>query len=816
MKMIQYSYLLDIGLVLSLLHLACPQAKALTEVMDAFHFSTQQAAENSWVAQERSETVILPDSLFEGLQFICDFRNDPMRSFWDRTVQFDASGHSSFELTLRIDRPEAIRNFSLYLKSGNGWYICNKPLHNRGLQKLHFEKSDFTQEGHPQGWDALDTIRISIWKEASAKAKLHLFSLSARSNELILIQAVDSAPNNAERRYSKKMRLLLGAWLHHYRIEYGSLREDQISLPALSHTKLLILCYNPNPPPELMKYLTEFIAQGGKLMIFYSSSDVLADLMGLRLGDYIQSENTGRWTSFSFINPTKWKVPTQIYQNSMNLRLVYPKKHSSNRVIAFWNNKKNQSTRDPAWIESKHGLWMTHILLEGDIEKKRRMLLGLLSKTLPNLWETAALTAISKAGKVGPHENILEASEQFRDLAKATFFQKEVQQKLDKAQYLYLNMHSLFDAQQYPQVVTHYDKLSTLLAETYSIVQKPSANELRGVWDHDGVGWYPGDWEQSAQTLKKHGFNAIFPNMLWGGLAHFPSPHLPESMTYKKYGDQLKACIHAAHQHDIKVHLWIVCWNLSTAPKTFIERMKKEGRLQEDSNGESILWLSPSHPKNRKLLLDVCTEVLKTYPVDGLHLDYIRYPNSTAGFSPTSKEAFQKWLGKDPVHWPKSVQPGGPLQHAFQTFRTHEISSFVHELYDLVKQMRPEVQLSAAVLKEYPECIHTVGQDWGQWIKKGIIDFVCPMNYTQEPMEFSNYVDKHVHLPKAQHRIIPGIGVHSNQSTLNAEQVIEQIMVTRKSGSNGFILFDLNPTLRDEILPVLSKGTTRPVRKEGY
>ena len=100
-----------------------------------------------------------------------------------------------------------------------------------------------------------------------------------------------------------------------------------------------------------------------------------------------------------------------------------------------------------------------------------------------------------------------------------------------------------------------------------------SIPEFRAVWNHSGTGAFPGDWERSAKLLEENGFNAVLPNMLWGGSAHYASDILPRSETFKKYGDQIEQCCTAAKKHGLEVHVWKVCFNLSNAPKDFVEKL---------------------------------------------------------------------------------------------------------------------------------------------------------------------------------------------------------------------------------------------------
>ena len=156
------------------------------------------------------------------------------------------------------------------------------------------------------------------------------------------------------------------------------------------------------------------------------------------------------------------------------------------------------------------------------------------------------------------------------------------------------------------------------------------AHEGRAFWNHSGTGAYPGDWERTAKALQAGGFNMILPNQLWAGRADYPSKLLPQSETFRKYGDQVAQCVAAAHRHGLQVHVWKVNFNLGNAPREFVEKLRREGRTQVSAGGKATNWLCPSHPENFKLEVDTMLEVARMYAVDGLHFDYIRYPGRRA------------------------------------------------------------------------------------------------------------------------------------------------------------------------------------------
>jgi len=71
------------------------------------------------------------------------------------------------------------------------------------------------------------------------------------------------------------------------------------------------------------------------------------------------------------------------------------------------------------------------------------------------------------------------------------------------------------------------------------------------------------------------------------------------------------------------------------------------------------------------------------------------------------------------------------------------------------------VELSADVFGDYPVCRGTVGQDWVAWIDEGLLDFVCPMDYTESASRFEELVRAQSEFVAGRIPLVPGIGVAS-------------------------------------------------------
>ena len=417
---------------------------------------------------------------------------------------------------------------------------------------------------------------------------------------------------------------------------------------------------------------------------------------------------------------------------------------------------------------------MTHILSGEDSENKKRMLLALLGCYEKRAWKEAAQNAIAQIAGAA-------------DTAALTAAWK-------KGNYI--------------EVVLSADRIKRNVAMAGMRNQNFKDNEFRGVWNHSGLGLYPGNWNKTCRLLADSGVTAVFPNILWAGAARFPSKYVSQVDESKPFGDQLAQCVSAARAAGLETHVWKVCWNLAKAPKEFTEGMRKQGRLQKNNRGETLAWLCPSDPANISLELNTILEVLSRYDIDGVHLDYIRYPDDKACFCAGCRQRFENWSGQKVKNWPKDVAYG-KQSGSYKTWRSLQITEFLRNVRREMKKIKPQAKLSAAVYSKYPECIESVGQDWGLWLKEGLVDFVCPMDYLPTVSAFREILGNQMALQNGRKRIYPGIGATLSEGDLGSEVFLGQLRTLRERGAGGFILFDLNPSLAENFLPLIGKGTVR-------
>lgn len=773
--------------------------------VESFAYPSEKAARVAWRAIDQTPPVALNPG--GGLVFPCPFDTGRDRVYWDREVQLDLSKSTRLELDLACDQPAALRSLAIYLKSGNGWYIWNKPLPAAGRQRLSLPKSEFSVEGKPAGWHRIDRIRLSPWKGSPLATRIVAYRLTSHRDDLYVLKATGSARDATERIFSARVAERVSGWLSHAGVPHVLTTEDDFLRAGAATARLVVLPYNPMPNATLLGALKKVSARQGALIVCFSDSDALAQHMLVDLGGYLQSKETGRWAAMEFTEANAWRLPPKVYQQSWNIRMAHPKPEQG-RVIAYWMNALGQRQDEPAWIATSRGLWMTHVLLDDDRAGKERLLIGLLGHYDPGVWAAAAQEAAAQAGRVDDFPTLTASVDGIRRLARDGDQAEPVEARLRAALATHQAMRDHLAQGRHADVVDAADLVRRQLTEAYSMAQPVRHDELRGVWDHDAVGWYPGDWDRTCRELKEAGINTLFVNVLWAGLAHYPSKVIPSSDTNRRLGDQMKACLTAARKHGLKVHAWKVCWQVENAPPEWKEKFRKEGRLQQNADGTPVMWLNPAVPANRQLELSALEELARTYELDGIHLDYIRYPDSRACYAPASRRAFEAWRGSPVSTWPSAVRSGAGLAE-YQRWRASVITDFVREANQRIKAARPGLQLSAAVWGGYPDTVPSIGQDWATWLKEGYVDFLCPMNYTEDTFRFSALVQKQLALPGARGRIYPGIGITASESQLRPDEVVEQIATLRRLNATGFVLYDLSQTLRQNVLPVLRQGVTR-------
>ncbi len=773
------------------------------EPLDTFAYSDAAAAARAWVASSGTPAArIASDQGRPALVVELPFARDPKleRTIHDRSLAADLSPFGGFTLELVAEEPAAIGQVSLYFRSGKGWYAAGTNLAAKGRQTLQFSKAAFRIEGTPDGWQKVDGVRISFWRGAPRDAEVRLVRLAAVWNDVaVVIPSAAQRAGNRELSVAVQNAELVCDLLAEMGIPCDAIEDAPQLAAGLARRRLVLVPYHPALSPEAVGALARYVASGGKLVLCYQLPPQLGEVLGFGGAKYVRPERPDQFAEMRFEAPDVSGLPKAVRQNSWNITAAEPVGFHA-RVIGRWFDAQGQPTGQPAVLLSDRGAFFSHIVLGDDRPAKKQMLAAVLGALEPALWEAMLRAEQARWGRVGH----LASAEQVVRYVRASK-NAAAAERLQEAQARQAAMASHAEKREFAKAVELGRQAHELLAEAYLRATPSRWPEGRAFWNHSGTGAYPGDWDRTCRELRAAGFNMVLPNMLWGGLAHYASDVLPRSRTFAQYGDQIAQCVAAAHRHGIEVHVWKVNYNLSTAPKEFVEKMRQAGRTQVSADGSPVRWLCPSHPENVQLECESMLEVARKYDVDGLHFDYIRYPDGEACYCPGCRQRFEKQRGKPVARWPDDCYRG-PLRDEYRQWRCQQITRLVETVATQARQLKPKLKISAAVFGAYPACRDSVGQDWLAWVQAGYVDFLCPMDYTESDLAFEVLVANQLKLVAGRVPLYPGIGATASRSALSPDRVVGQIQLARQLGAAGFTVFNLSERTAAEILPVVGLG----------
>lgn len=309
------------------------------------------------------------------------------------------------------------------------------------------------------------------------------------------------------------------------------------------------------------------------------------------------------------------------------------------------------------------------------------------------------------------------------------------------------------------------------------------------------------DVTKIIQNAAEHNFNVLFFQVRGNGTLYYQSQLEPFALKPHRW-DPLQTAIDAAHQAGLELHAWFnvfPAWAGSTPPrdKSHLFHQHPDWFMQDRYQlfqplKAGYIWLSPTHPGVQEHVIQLCQELFENYHIDGLHLDYIRFPGPGFSYDAETRKQFLKNYHTLPQYLPEQ----------WNRYRRGAITKLVQKIYSLIQQKYPQITLSAAVTQHKHTRSNLYFQEPQRWLASHSIDMVCPMIYTTDNYLFETCVTRHLQeIPGPG--IYPGIMVHEHH-------IIDQILFCRQSGIQGHCLFSykkLFPQHRPNAIARLLKQT---------
>jgi uncharacterized lipoprotein YddW (UPF0748 family) len=356
----------------------------------------------------------------------------------------------------------------------------------------------------------------------------------------------------------------------------------------------------------------------------------------------------------------------------------------------------------------------------------------------------------------------------------------------------------------------------------------PSSGELRGLWVVRTALVSPQAVDRAVDDAAEAGFNALFVQVRGRGDAFYRSALASRSPLLERQPrdfDPLARLLARARARGIQVHGWVNIllaahfgqplprghvlekhpdWAMvpkSAATAALVASDSRRLRLILDagrSEGDvEGYYLSPAVPRVGDHLEGVVRELVRAYPLDGLHLDFVRYPGPTYDYSRAALEGFRRSTGGTDLLGGPARNPSG-----WDDYRRQVLTALVTRLSDGARAERPGVVVSAAVAPDEAQAVNNKFQDWPRWLSSGVITALCPMTYTPDNELFRQQLESARERASGAQPVWAGIGAYR----LDVAGIVEKVILARQSGARGVVLFsheslvpgDLQ-RLRDEV-----------------
>lgn len=360
-------------------------------------------------------------------------------------------------------------------------------------------------------------------------------------------------------------------------------------------------------------------------------------------------------------------------------------------------------------------------------------------------------------------------------------------------------------------------------------LRSEQAPEVRALWVLRSSLTSPASITSLVRTAHEQGFNTLLVQVRGRGDAYYRSslePRAADLVSEPTSFDPLATVLTEAHAAGIRVHAWITLDLVSSAvelpashdhlvyrhpewlmvPRAIAQDLATVdpfnpgyvGRIARWTRSEldqvEGLYASPIQPDAAAYLEQVVADLARHYDLDGVHLDYARFPSPEFDYSRFAIAQFRASvrpsLGAE-VRRKLDAQEADDLfaypdalPEDWAAFRRARLTALVGRISDVVRAERPHALMTAAVAPDPQQAFDHRLQDWRGWITTGVIDAICPMAYAQDPVAFAAQIAA-ARAGAGSHSVWAGIGAYR----IPPAETIDDIQTARKFGARGIILF---------------------------
>lgn len=342
---------------------------------------------------------------------------------------------------------------------------------------------------------------------------------------------------------------------------------------------------------------------------------------------------------------------------------------------------------------------------------------------------------------------------------------------------------------------------------------------------------YDGDTPAEVETVCESARAAQFDQLLLQvrgrADAYYHSNVAPAGETVRDGFDPLAATIKACTP--IPIHAWLNVYYLWSGEARPADRHHPAHPNHDwiigDADGRKVseyneldralgwiegLYADPASESYRQLMAQVVHELVARYPVQGIHLDFVRYPGVAYGQTGPLGHQFEQRWGIDPRLLPMEITretidrwlgntmtPGESVLTTAALFwaelRAQQVTAMVRTIRGAIRESgRPEVMLSAAVFPDPDDAYLNRGQDWQAWAAEGLVDDLYPMAYFGPVERVAGQLREIAQQRVSGVHYWAGLGAYIK----NPAQVATEAATAQELGYDGVALFSLGHLLR--------------------
>lgn len=593
----------------------------------------------------------------------------------------------------------------------------------------------------------------------------------------------------------------------------------------LAKYKLVIIPMLVNMAPDVVVGLSDYVRGGGKVIITDGGGTPGSGAMAVEqlAGVTFESQNTFKDPAKLTWTNSPLPMTDNVAVGTLSARVVVA---GDAKTLAKWEIVGASPTS--AIVRKNNVAYLSWAPgLQCDIGVNSKYISMLLDELSPGITQEAAIQiSFAEYQTIKTELEYLSTRtlEAIKTAKQAEFVvpYRTIQANYDTALKNVEGFHEAYKGRRFSEADDNLSKARTNFAQAFGQSMPVRPVEARSVWLDRGTivaTKNPRGMADLFEKLKSAGINIVYFETNNAGFAMFPS-NIAEQNPETKGWDPLGTAVNEAKKRGMEIHAWMWIfakgntrhnpiigrdadyagpvltkhdfnWALATASGALVPPKQHE------------YWIDASNPQCRKYVKDEIAEVINRYQVDGIQLDYIRYPfnnkGSECGFNWLSRTRFEQESGLS------LDLLDDKTRELFIAWKTHQVNQLVKEVSDMVRSQRPKLRISAAVYA-FPRRmrINAIQQDWETWVSNGWIDTLNPMTYAATPQDLSIMANYCRESTEDKSLVYPGVAV----MRVDMAGLIEQLDTARGAGTLGTTMFAA-AHLDDKKLSVLKNGPYR-------